>query len=350
MNIAILGASGKVGRQILQRLYEENKIEGLRLTLIARNTDRIEGAIRDIKSALPLRILTGAARPATINADLSSDYADLKNADMVVMLASAWPTTEQKRRFAEIDNTNRLVQSYLNREMVREISSQIATHAPNALTIMVTNQSDMMTMTAREVLPPHRVLGFGGIIDSSRLRLLLGREGLTDKGHMIGYHNNDMVPMLSSLPAVDKDTLDKITNETRAYGGNVLALQKDTAFPTLDSGSSVLPGYGIYTAIAALTGQIPPIEESFNTVLTDPAVATNYGVPSNSALSIPIRLERGAYRLVSSHCLTPAEQAHMVGAQARLTEQYEMLLSSGAKAERGRSMYQEPARPGAVAG
>ncbi|MDR3573387.1 MAG: hypothetical protein P4L50_05990, partial [Anaerolineaceae bacterium] len=218
------------------------------------------------------------------------------------------------------------VHSFANYRLIRKISQQIAEHAPNAFVFMVTNQSDMMAEIAREYLPARQVLGVGGIIDSARFRYLLTNalrphgDCPQENGHMIGYHTDDMIPLASSLTndAVKEDVLASVVDATRRYGAEISALQKDATFPELSSSPSVSPGYAVYLAMAAFTGQIPSLEEAFNVALEDPALAQIWGVPTGAALSIPIRLRQGGYDVIAEHRLTSHERGHMGSAQAAM--------------------------------
>jgi malate dehydrogenase len=362
MHIGIIGASGKVGRQALQYLYMRNKIDGLRLTLVSRKPDKDKGLLLDIRNTLPLKSANEHDYFHEIETVTTNDYADLKGANAIVIAAGAWPTKEQMDEFEKIDNTGRMVQSFVNYDVVADISRQIAPHAPGALVFVVTNQSDLMAEVARQYLPRQQVLGVGGMIDSARFRMILSDQlcdGLInssfgyarERGHIIGYHNNDMIALASSLTDKDigKDQLDHAVNETRKSGGHIAQLQRDPVTFSMATGASILPGYAAYLALAACTGQIAPIEEAFNVVLDDASLAAKYGVSKGAALSVPVRLGKQRYQIASNYQVTPEERAHLAAARANMAAGYSKLVEAIVTAERATQPARQPRLPGAIA-
>lgn len=328
MRVSIFGPSGKVGRQALQNLFLQNFAPDLELVLISRNLDRLRGLLTDIHSTLPL-VGTQVHEPRTI---VTSNPCEVKGSDLVVIAAALWPSSDEARELETIDPSGRLAQSYANFDVVTAVCRQIAEHAPRATVVVVTNQSDMMSAAARRILPPNRVLGLGGIVDSARFRLLAARAferplASTSRAHMIGYHNADMMPLASSLSfRLDGTDFDAIVDETRQFGATISRLQRDGRAPHVDTGASVLPGYAIYATIAAFTGASGPLEEAFNVVL-DGGSARLYGTSANHALSIPIRIFKGSYEVVSGYVVSEKEKHQLGQAQLALEEATAQLLA-----------------------
>lgn len=73
--------------------------------------------------------------------------------------------------------------------------------------VVVTNPVDVMTwvMTEASGLPPERVIGTGTMLDTSRLRQVLGRElnvaASSVHAYVIGEHGNSQVPLFSCAEA-----------------------------------------------------------------------------------------------------------------------------------------------------
>jgi malate dehydrogenase len=361
MHIGIIGASGKVGRQALQYLYMRNKIEGLRLTLVSRKPSKDKGLLLDIRNTLPLKSANENDCFHEIEVVATDNYTDLSNASAIVIAAGVWPTKEQMDEFEQIDSTGRMVQSFVNYNVVADIGKQIARHAPGALVFVVTNQSDLMAEVAREYLPREHVLGVGGMIDSARFRMLLSDQlcdGVInssfgyarERGHVIGYHNNDMIPLASSLTDrnIGKDKLDYALTETRKSGGYIAQLQRDPVMFSMATGASILPGYAAYMTLAAFTGQITPIEEAFNVVLEDASLAAKYGVAKGAALSVPVRLGKGRFQIASNYPVTAEERAHLAVAHAGMTEGYAKLVETIAAAGGRSPSTLAPLMPGAA--
>lgn len=339
MHIGVIGASGKVGRTALQNLYLKNHQEGVRLTLVSPWPQIDTGLLQDIENAVTHKLQYEPASFAPIRGEATDDYAALEGADLIVFTASEWPTIEEWKKFDEIDNSGRLVQSYVNYDIILHACRKIAVYAPKALIMMVTNQADVMTEVARQYLPKEQVLGFGGIVDSPRLRMHIcqhkfgaDEKALPDayskeKAYMIGYHNNDMIALSSSVvtPGLSTEELLEVEAKARRQGGAIAIMQRDPRSDNTSTGPSIMPGYALFHAMAAYIGLRDPIEEPFNINL-DADMATRYGVPEGAPVSVPIRLGKGAYEPIRKYTANDREQRHLRYALKRMETDYINLL------------------------
>ena len=328
--VGIIGASGKVGRQTIQNLLLYSPCENLELVLIARNKERISGALADIRSTSLISHGLNQINHPEPTIVISNNMKDLVGCKLVVLLVGVWPSPKQKERFKKIDYSGRLVQSYINLPVVQNITVQIKKYASSAYVIVGTNQSDMMAEVVRSILLPKKVLGFGGMVDSMRFRTLMKSKNEKNsyglKGnHMIGYHNNEMVPLLSSVSrALAKYETEQVVDEVRAYGSNVSKLQKNFNFPNMNTGPSVLPGIAMSTIISAFAGKLD-LEESFNIVLNE-KTAKFYGVQPNKALSVPIKISKGGYNVVTEYKISISEKNYLKQAQKNFYSSYNSLF------------------------
>src|SRR5690554_730523 len=66
----------------------------------------------------------------------------------------------------------------INLKVMRAVGEGIRTHAPDAFVICVTNPLDAMVWALRQIsgLPPHKVVGMAGVLDSARFRYFLADE------------------------------------------------------------------------------------------------------------------------------------------------------------------------------
>ena len=124
-----------------------------------------------------------------------------------------------------------------NAKIIREICEAIK--GTSALVVVVTNPVDLMTQVAVEVsgLPPHRVIGTGTMLDTARLRQILGRELSLDPrsvhGQVVGEHGDSEVVLwsgarvggvaLSDWPGWDKTKQKMVQDEVRLAASGIIA-------------------------------------------------------------------------------------------------------------------------------
>ncbi len=123
-----------------------------------------------------------------------ADIAVCKDADVVVVTAGAKQRPGQTR--LELAGTNV--------EICRTLVPQIVEQAPDAVFVMVTNPVDIVTYAAVRFsgLSAARVFGSGTVLDSSRLRFLVGEHlGVAVQNvhaYMAGEHGDSEIPLWSS--------------------------------------------------------------------------------------------------------------------------------------------------------
>ncbi|HUX01454.1 MAG: malate dehydrogenase [Phycisphaerae bacterium] len=127
-----------------------------------------------------------------------------------------------------------------NAEIVAGVVRKVVEASPDAILIIVSNPVDAMTALAHKVsgLPPRRVVGMAGVLDSARMRAFVAMEtGASPKdiqAFVLGGHGDDMVPLVrhSSVGGVGlarvlaKKTLERIVERTRNGGAEIVALLK----------------------------------------------------------------------------------------------------------------------------
>ena len=122
----------------------------------------------------------------------------------------------------------------VNREVMKDLAARLS--RTDAVVIIVTEPVDLLTTTfIRESgLPAERVMGLGGVLDSSRLRFLIARElrvSMENVGAMvIGRHSDEMIPLpdyccVSGIPVtslIGSDRLNELFEETRRAGSLIV--------------------------------------------------------------------------------------------------------------------------------
>jgi malate dehydrogenase len=165
----------------------------------------------------------------------SNDYAALEGADVVIVTAGI-PRKPGMSRDDLIE---------VNAKIVATVGAEIKRHCPQAFVITITNPLDVMVWVMREAcgLPPARVVGMAGILDSSRFRYFLAQEfGVSVEdvtAFVLGGHGDTMVPLVrystvAGIPLPDlvkmgwttKPRLEAIVQRVRDGGGEIVALLK----------------------------------------------------------------------------------------------------------------------------
>ncbi len=123
---------------------------------------------------------------------VTNDYSATKNSDVVV-ITSGVPRKPGMTREELIG---------INAGIVQSVASSILEHSPNTVIVVVSNPMDTMTyLTIKDTgLPKNRVIGMGGILDSSRfktyLSLALDKPANDIQAMVIGGHGDTtMIPL-----------------------------------------------------------------------------------------------------------------------------------------------------------
>jgi malate dehydrogenase len=141
----------------------------------------------------------------------TSNYADIKDADVVIITAGMPRKPGMSR--------DELVG--INAKIVKDVCAGIKANAPNSVVIVVCNPMDVMAVYAKQQLgfPRERVIGMGGSLDSARFRAFIAEElnvSVKDvTGVVLGNHGDAMMPMVrtasvGSVPLVDLLPMEKI--------------------------------------------------------------------------------------------------------------------------------------------
>jgi malate dehydrogenase len=165
----------------------------------------------------------------------SNDYADIEGADVVIVTAGI----PRKPGMSRDDLIG------VNAGIVKTVGAAIKEHCPGAFIITITNPLDVMVWVMREAcgLPPQRVVGMAGILDSARFRYFLAQEfGVSVEdvtAFVLGGHGDTMVPLVrystvAGIPLPDlvkmgwttQERLNEIVQRTRDGGGEIVGLLK----------------------------------------------------------------------------------------------------------------------------
>ncbi|HQD81212.1 MAG TPA: L-lactate dehydrogenase [Bacillota bacterium] len=155
------------------------------IVLLDACVQRAEGEAMDLSHGAPF------APPVRIR---SGDWEATSNSDIVVITAGA----AQKPGETRLDLAKR------NVEVFRDIVPKAAAASPDSIMLVVTNPVDLMAYAAIVMsgFPASRVIGSGTLLDSARLRQLIGEHCKVAPGnvhaYIIGEHGDSEVPLWST--------------------------------------------------------------------------------------------------------------------------------------------------------
>jgi len=170
----------------------------------------------------------------------TSDYAAIKGADVVIVTAG----------FPRMPGMSRDDLVAKNAGVIAQVAEGVKTYCPDAFVIVITNPLDAMVWVFQQKsgLPPHKVVGMAGVLDSARFRLFLAHEfnvSVEDvTAFVLGGHGDTMVPLtrystVAGIPVPDlvkmgwttQAKVDAIVARTANGGGEIVKLlEKGSAF------------------------------------------------------------------------------------------------------------------------
>ncbi|MBQ8956408.1 MAG: L-lactate dehydrogenase, partial [Lachnospiraceae bacterium] len=155
------------------------------MVLIDANRDKAEGEALDISHGLPF------AKPMQIYA---GDYKDISDAAVIVVTAGAG----QKPGETRLDLVKK------NVGIFKSVIPQIAEYNKEGILLIVANPVDILTHAALKLsgFPENRVFGSGTVLDTARLKYLLGEHLSVDSrsvhAFIIGEHGDSEIAVWSS--------------------------------------------------------------------------------------------------------------------------------------------------------
>ena len=165
----------------------------------------------------------------------TGEYSALDGADVVIVTAGIARRPGMSRD--DLIGTNFKV--------MQSVGAGIRDNCPDALVICITNPLDVMVGVLQKAcgLPPNRVVGMAGILDSARFRRFLADEfnvSVRDvTAFVLGGHGDTMVPLVrysavAGIPVPDlvrmgwstRERIDEIVQRTRDGGAEIVGLLK----------------------------------------------------------------------------------------------------------------------------
>lgn len=230
---------------------------------------------------------------------VTNDYSKTANSDVVV-ITSGIPRKPGMTREELIG---------INAGIVKDVAQNVLKYSPNAILVVISNPMDTMTYLALKStgLPKNRVIGMGGILDSSRfkcyLSLALNAPASDISGVVIGGHGDTtMIPLArfanyNGVPVstlLDTEALNKVVADTMVGGATL------TKF--LGTSAWYAPG----AAGAALVEAIVRDEKKVYPCCV--SLDGEYG-QNDICLGVPVVIGRNGWEKIVDYKLNSDEQA-----------------------------------------
>lgn len=251
----VLVGTGMVGMSMAYALENQGGINELVLIDIAK--DRAIGEAMDLSHGIP-------CAPSRIEIK-AGDYDECKDADIVVITAGL----AQKP-----GGQTRLELASANAKIVKEITESVIKSGFNGIFVVATNPVDIMTYVVGQVsgFPKSKVIGSGTVLDTARLRFLIGeRLKVSSKNvhaYIMGEHgDSSFVPWSNSYIGCKKltDIMDE-KGEKKEILDEIYKDVQQSAYEIINKKRATY--YGIGLGLAKLVKTILNNENEILTVST----------------------------------------------------------------------------------
>lgn len=247
----VLVGTGFVGMSMAYSLLNRGGINELVLIDIAK--EKTIGEAMDLSHGLPFS-------PGKMDIK-AGEYSDCKDADIVVITAGL----PQKPGETRLD----LAKS--NTKIMKEITQSVVASGFNGIFIIASNPVDLMSYVVQKVsgFPKQRVIGSGTLLDTARLRYIIGeRLGVSSKNvhaYIMGEHGDSSFVPWTHCYVGCKNLIElyQETNRDLKELENIHAEVVNAAYEIINRKKATYYGIGI-----ALSRLIAAILNNENCILT----------------------------------------------------------------------------------
>ena len=235
------------------------------VVLVDMNHKKAEGEAADINHGVSF------AKPCFVRAGA---YADLAECGLIIIAAGA----NQKPGETRIELLSR------NRIILSSIMEQLTAVNKDAVLLIVSNPVDVLTCMAQQLsgLPAGHVIGSGTVLDTARLKYLVGQKLGVDSRNVhafiIGEHGDSELAVWSSanISGVDLDDYCRITGvaDPAAMLHQIYANVRDAAYTIIESKGATY--YGIGMAVRRIAEAI--VRDEHSVLPVSSMIQGHYGV------------------------------------------------------------------------
>jgi len=306
--ITVIGA-GNVGATAAQRLAEKELGDVVLIDIIEGVP---QGKALDLTEAAPIEKhdahLVGA-----------NSYESAAGSDIVIITAGI----PRKPGMSRDD----LIST--NAGIMKQVTAQVAKHAPDAIIIIVSNPLDAMCHVAFEAsgFPKNRVIGMAGVLDSARFRAFIAMElnVSVENTHafVLGGHGDTMVPLprystVAGIPITELMPPDRIASlvaRTANGGAEIVSLLKT--------------GSAYYAPASAAVEMAEAILKDKKKILPCAAyLEGEYGF-NDLFIGVPVKLGAGGVEEIIEITLTDEEKGALEKSAAAVAELKAVLKKLG---------------------
>ena len=247
----------------------------------------------------------------------SNDYKDTNGSDIIVITAGL----PRKPGMSRDDLLK------VNADIVGKATLETLKYSPDAIFIILTNPLDTMAYLSMKIgnLPPNRVIGQAGVLDSARMRAFVGMElGVSVENiscYVLGGHGDSMVPLtrhsnVAGIPLnkiLTEEKLNAIVERTRKGGGEIVNLLKT--------------GSAYYAPSAAITQMVDAVLKDKKLIV--PAAAYlqgEYGL-NGIFFGVPVQLGKNGIEKIIEYDLNDFERKALEDSAKAVSESVEALSS-----------------------
>ena len=312
MNIrkcAIIGC-GNVGATTAYALMKSGLFS--EIVLIDVNKKKAEGEAMDLNHGLPFN------SPALIYA---GEYSDIYDSYLIIITAGA----NQKEGETRLDLVKK------NTAIFRSIIDNIIEYNKKAILLVVTNPVDVLTYVtlARSGYPASRVIGSGTVLDTARLKQLIGQNFEVDSRNVhsfiIGEHGDSELPVFSSanISGVDIEKYCDISGKKMSALDSIYDDVKNSAYRIIEAKGATY--YAIAESVLRICRALVRDE---NTIMPVSVLANGeYGI-KDVCIGLPSIIGYGGVKRVLEIPLDRTERALLKKSADALKEVIERLDES----------------------
>jgi len=291
VKVTVVGA-GFVGTAFAYSLLIRSLVS--KVVLIDADRERAEGEAMDLRDGLPF------LEPVAVSV---GDYEDCADSDIVVVTAGSTRKSTQSR----VDWARE------NFAVMCEVVSKVTEYNKKCILLIATSPLDVMTYVALKVsgFSKMKVIGSGTVLDTARLRFLLGEYLGVDSrnvhSYIIGEHGDNEVPLWSLANVAGARLKEYLRLLSMPFEESVF----DNLFVGVrDAGSEIIrrKGRTNWGIGLTLTRIVESIVRDENSVLTVSCYLENYHGIGDVCLSVPAIVNRDGVKRIIDLPLSPKEE------------------------------------------